>query len=67
MNENKDACIYNGVEYILTGRKAVKRKGNTRVSVHELRPKFNGGFGDDLNIWVAPSELYLIIDEDSDE
>ena len=64
MSDSQNACVYDGKEYIITGRSAVK--GQSRVRVVELRPKFTGGFGDDLNIWVSPSELYKI-EEDEDE
>lgn len=55
----KNACVYEGKEYILTGRSASRAKS----TVIELRPKFNGGFGDNLNIWVSPADVYKI-DED---
>lgn len=71
MSNLSTACVYNGIEYIITGRSAVKRvqRGNStvKITIVELRPKFSGGFGDDLNIWVAPDELYQITEEDSDE
>jgi hypothetical protein len=60
MSNQQFACVYDGKEYIITGRSAVKKKTNERLV--EIRPKFNGGFGDDLNIWVSPSELYQIED-----
>lgn len=61
MSEQIDACVYNGIEYIITGRSAVKNLGNNKTTtLVELRPKFSGGFKDELNIWVHPSELYQI-------
>lgn len=58
MSKQQFACVYDGKEHIMTGRSAIKKK--TKETVVEIRPKFNGGFGDDLNIWVPPSELYQI-------
>jgi len=65
MSEQIDACVYNGIEYIITGRSAVKKLGNKTLV--ELRPKFSGGFKDELNIWVSPSELYQIQEEIENE
>lgn len=64
MSDQQFACVYDGKEYIMTGRSAVKKK--TNAVVVELRPKFNGGFGDDLNIWVSPTELYQIEEPDNE-
>lgn len=58
MSKQQFACVYEGKEFIITGRTAVKKK--TKERIIEIRPKFNGGFGDDLNIWVSPAELYQI-------
>ena len=64
MPNQEDACIYNGIEYTITGRSAIKK--NEKKTIVEIRPKFCGGFKDELNIWVPPSELYQIIDEVND-
>jgi hypothetical protein len=64
MSKQQFACVYDEKEYIITGRSAVNKKTGDRLI--EIRPKFNGGFGDDLNIWVSPAELYQIEEIDDD-
>lgn len=64
MSNQEDACVYNSIEYIITGRSAIKK--NENKTIVEIRPKFSGGFKDELNIWVPPSELYQILNEDDD-
>jgi len=63
MSEQTSACVYNGIEYIITGRSAIKKVGNKTLV--ELRPKCSGGFQDELNIWVPPTEIYQIQEDEN--
>lgn len=58
MIDKDNRCVYNGLEYIVTGR--VAKNKQTSKCVFEIRPKKTFGFEDQLNIWVPIEELYFI-------
>lgn len=60
MVDNDNRCVYNGLEYTLTGRYATNKV--THQKVFEIQPTKTFGF-DDLNIWVALEDLFLIEDD----
>lgn len=64
MFDKNNRCVYNGLEYILTGRRALNRSRNKYV--FELKPMKTFGFGDDLNIWASLEDIF-IIEEEEDE
>ena len=64
MLDKDNRCVYNGLEYMLTGRRALNHSKNKYV--FELKPRKTYGFGDDLNIWVPLDDIY-IIEEETDE
>lgn len=51
-------CVYNGIEYKLTGRRALNAP--RKKYVFELKPAKTFGFDDELNIWVPADELFII-------
>ena len=60
MVDKDNRCVYNGLEYAVTGRVA-KNKHNGK-SIFEIRPKITFGFEDQLNIWVSIEDLFFIQD-----
>lgn len=64
MIDKDNRCVYNGLEYLATGKTALNKFNNKRL--FEIRPRKTFGFDDALNIWVALEELYFI-EEVSDE
>jgi len=60
MNKSLDYCIYDGKEFIITGREAQNQMGSVVI---ELKPKICElyGVGDEFNRWVSPKETYMII------
>lgn len=63
MLDKDNRCVYNGLEYILTGRRAVSSNG--KQYVFEIKPVKTFGFGDELNLWAPVSDLFII--EESEE
>lgn len=57
MVDSDKRCVYNGLEYSLTGRYATNK--TTQSKVFEIEPMTTHGF-DDLKIWVPLSEIYII-------
>lgn len=63
--EKKDKrCVYNGLEYTVTGKTALNKSHGRRL--FEIQPKKTCGFEDSLNIWVPIEELYFIEDIKND-
>ena len=58
MLDKDNRCVYNGLEYILTGRRAVSSGG--KQYVFEIRPVKTFGFGDELNLWAPVADLFII-------
>jgi len=58
MFDKDNSCVYNGLEYCLTGRRALNSSRNKYV--FELRPLNTGGFGDEFNIWVSKEDIFII-------
>lgn len=55
--DTDNRCVYNGLEYELTGRYATNKTSNNRV--FEIRPVKTFGF-EDLVIWAPMSDLFII-------
>lgn len=64
MVESDKRCVYNGLEYSLTGRYATNKVKGEKV--FEIEPADSHGFND-LKIWVKISELYIIDGEMIDD
>lgn len=64
MVDKDNRCVYNGLEYVATGKTALNKLSNRRL--FEIRPIKTFGFENTLNIWVALEDLYFI-EELSDE
>lgn len=62
MLDKNNRCVYNGLEYLLTGRRALNPTKNRNV--FELKPYKTFGFGDELNVWASVEDLYIIQDEE---
>lgn len=60
MKSSQDYCVYDGKEFLITGREAKNSKGSIVI---ELKPKICEvyGWGDEMNIWVSPQETYMIV------
>jgi len=60
MKNTHDYCVYDGKEFIITGREAKNPKGSIVI---ELKPKICELYnvGDEFNRWVSPQETYMII------
>jgi len=61
MKKNKDYCVYDGKEFLVTSRIAKNHKGLTMI---ELKPKIceKYGLGDEYNIWVFPNDAFMIVE-----
>jgi len=59
MDKSHDYCVYDGKEFIITGREARNAKGSVVI---ELKPKIceTYNMGDEFNRWVSPQETYMI-------
>lgn len=59
MNKPHDYCVYDGKEFIITGREARNAKGSIMI---ELKPKICEVYniGDEFNRWVSPQDTYMI-------
>lgn len=67
MKKSHDYCVYDGKEFIITGREAKNVKGSIVI---ELKPKICElyGVGDEFNRWVSPNDTYMITaPKDNDE
>lgn len=66
MKKSHDYCVYDGKEFIITGREARNAKGS---SVIELKPKICElyNMGDEFNRWISPQEAYMILAPDDEE
>lgn len=58
MVDKDNRCVYNRLEYIVTGKYAINKITNKKV--FEIKPKNPCGFGDSLNLWVPIEDLYFI-------
>lgn len=66
MDKPCDYCVYDGKEFIITGRSAKNKNGRIVI---ELKPKICEmyGMGDEFNLWVSPTETYMIAAPEDNE